>query len=111
METNVWIKQRRIASNLSQRELAEIAGVSQSTIARLERGEHLSTDYYIKVKEALRNYQTQLPRKEYYRTQIMKEAMAIKDGKDDYDTLEELSHLIVHASKLMREIMEDKKKD
>ena len=33
-----WIRQARVAAGMTQSQLARLAGVSQSTISRLERG-------------------------------------------------------------------------
>jgi DNA-binding XRE family transcriptional regulator len=100
---NNWIKAKRIALGLSQADLASIAKVSQSTIVRLEKGERLSTEYYIRVKEAINSMHYSMPSEEYLRTSIAKDAEELKklEGKDAIDVL---THLIVHCSKLINEL-------
>jgi transcriptional regulator with XRE-family HTH domain len=92
-----------MALGLSQRELAELAGVSQSTINRLEKGEHLSAEYYIKVKEAINGRHYSMSPEEYLRTCLVKEAEELKtlEGSAAIDVL---SHMIVHCGKLIAEI-------
>ena len=39
IELGEYIKQKRLAKNISQRELAKLVGVSHTTISRIEKGE------------------------------------------------------------------------
>ena len=100
---NEWIKTKRIALGLSQADLASLAGVSQTTIARLERGERLSTAYYNKVKDAINNMHYSMNSEEYMRTCIAKESEDLKmlDGQEAVDVL---AHMIVHCGKLINVI-------
>lgn len=98
-----WIKNRRMALGLSQRQLAELAGVSASTISNLENGMRISSENYVKIKDAIHNHQVQLPKVDYLRAQILKEAMAIQTAKDA-DAITELSHMVVHCGKLINEL-------
>lgn len=100
---NNWIKAKRLALGLSQRELAQIAHVSQSTINRLESGERLSTEYYVKVKEAINNMHYSMSSEEYLRTCLAKEVEELKN-LEGTDAIDILTHMIVHASKLINEI-------
>jgi transcriptional regulator with XRE-family HTH domain len=102
MEHN-WIKAKRMALGLSQKELAQLAKVSQATITRLENGERLSTEYYVRVKEAINNLHYSMGTEEYLRTSISKGAEELK-GLDGQEAIDVLSHLIVHCGKLIREI-------
>lgn len=100
---NNWIKAKRLAMGLSQRELAQIAHVSQSTINRLESGERLSTEYYIKVKEAINSMHYSMSSEEYLRTCLAKEVEELKNLEGNA-AIDILTHMIVHASKLINEI-------
>lgn len=58
------IENIRLSRNITQRKLAAEAGVSQRTIARLEKGEGVSLDTFIRILIALglqQNLETLLP--------------------------------------------------
>jgi transcriptional regulator with XRE-family HTH domain len=101
--TYEWIKQRRTALGMSQRQLAELAGVSASTISNLENGIRISSENYQKVKNAIRDRQIQLPKVDYLKAQILKEAMEIQKATDE-DAIMVLTHLTVHCGKLINEL-------
>lgn len=103
---NNWIKTKRQALGLSQADLASMAKVSQTTIARLERGERLSTEYYIRVKEAINNMHYSMNSNEYLRTCIAKEVKDL-ENLEGQDAVKVLAHLIVHCGKLINEINEN----
>lgn len=46
-------KELRLQRNIQQKELAETSGVSTGSIVRLEKGEPMSTENFIKVMRAL----------------------------------------------------------
>ncbi|MGM9551830.1 MAG: helix-turn-helix domain-containing protein [Clostridia bacterium] len=52
-ELSLRIKQYRISLNLTQAELAEKAGVSSSTVVRLEDGADLKISNYLKILSSL----------------------------------------------------------
>ncbi|MEY8585109.1 helix-turn-helix domain-containing protein [Ligilactobacillus animalis] len=53
LESAVALTKARKDSGLSQRQLAEVANVPQSTIARIERGDNTSVDTLSKLANAL----------------------------------------------------------
>ena len=110
MKQNMYLKIRRQALELSQVQVAEMAGVSKSTISNLENGMELSEENYIKIKEALHNYQNSLPSEVYLKVQLKREIMALDYCDDDSERLSQLSHMIVHIGKYQRRLL-DKKKD
>jgi ribosome-binding protein aMBF1 (putative translation factor) len=53
LESAIAVTNVRKASGLSQRQLADISQVPQSTIARIERGDNTSVDTLTKIANAL----------------------------------------------------------
>jgi len=100
---NNWIKAKRLALGLSQKELAQIAHVSQATINRLEKGERLSTEYYIRVKEAINSMHYSMSNEEYLRTCLAKEVEELKN-LEGQAAIDVLAHMVVHCGKLINEI-------
>ena len=63
-EIGIRIKDTRIAIDLTQKELAERAGISQRTIERIENGENIKVENIINVLRAmqlLRNLDNLVP--------------------------------------------------
>lgn len=66
-EIGIRIKTIRLSENMRQEELAELAGVSSKTIARLENGSSLSLDNFLSIMRVLRileNLEVAIPSRE-----------------------------------------------
>jgi len=67
------IKEMRILSNLTQNDLAVMAGISLSTVVRLEKGLSVRTDFFLNVLRALdcmSNIQMLVPEQEMRPSEI-----------------------------------------
>ena len=111
MKQNVYLKIRRQALDLTQGDVAKLAGVSKSTVSNLENGMELSEENYIKIKESLHNYQIKLSSEDYLKVQLKREIMALDFCDSDEERLSQLSHMIVHIGKYQRRLLEKKLKD
>lgn len=103
-----WLKSKRMALGLTQKDVASMAKVSITTIVRLEKGERLSAEYYNRVKDAINSMHYSMSTEEYIRTCIVKEAEELKN-LDGQEAVDMLAHMIVHCGKLITEI--NNKKD
>ncbi len=83
-------KYRRLA-NLSQRELADVSGVSQQLISQIERGENNSTKYLAHLARALNRTLTDFD-------QSLTDVVPDEDGfASRYSKLSEEDQLVVQA--------------
>jgi transcriptional regulator with XRE-family HTH domain len=83
MKMHDVLKCKRLALGLSQKELADMVGVSGSTISCFEAGEEVSALVYNGIKSTIDNCSKRLSKDEYLQMQIVAGAysLAYKDTK------------------------------
>ena len=86
------IQDIRIASDITQRKLAELAGVSYSTMQRIENGENIKIENILNVMRALsllENFEILIPEQEILPTSIVDKTKRKKRAGKNGDQNEE----------------------
>lgn len=97
------IETKRKALGLTQAEVAELAGVSASTISFYEQGKEVSTPVYMCIRNAIENAFRSLDKKEYLESMILMHALQLDKASDDEKSAI-LSYIILNASKVQLEL-------
>ena len=107
MQSHEVYAARRIALQWSKEELAEKAGLNVAYVIFFEDGKNIGREFEEKIKSALNKGFKELSCIEHYKARIMELAIEIRDETSDKESLYRLSHLIVEAGKLEREILDN----
>lgn len=99
-------KMKRLALGMTQADFASLCDVSSATISKFERGEFLSQEVYLRIKNTVERYIRGLDSDEYYRIRIIEAALSLEDMNRD-QKLKALSHMITHASKFQMDLLRD----
>lgn len=97
------IKTKRMALGLTQSEVAELAGISSSTILNFEQGEEVSKPVYTCIRAVIDDQFRSLDKKEYLEATICMHAMQLGYASED-EKEAILSYIILHSSKLQLEL-------
>lgn len=103
-------KMKRLALGMTQADFASLCDVSSATISKFERGDFLSQEVYIRIKDTVESYIRGLDSDEYYRIRIIETALSLEDLNTD-QKLRALSHMITHASKFQMDLLREKNAD
>lgn len=98
---------RRMALRWSKETVAERAGLSVGFITLFEDGHNIGKAYENKIKSVLNDGFKELNSAEHYKTRILELALEIKNDTSSKENLYRLSHMIVEAGKLEREILDN----
>ena len=94
---------KRMALGMSQAELAEVIGVSNSTISNLEVGKELSQSVFNNIKYGFERYISTLPKEEYLEMLLVSGALSLA-YKEDQEKTDTLNYIMLNASKLAIEM-------
>jgi transcriptional regulator with XRE-family HTH domain len=97
------IKTKRIALGLTQSEVAELAGISISTISIFEQGEEVSKPVYTCIRTVLDDQFRSLDKKEYLEATILMHALQLGYASED-EKAAILSYITLNSSKLQLEL-------
>lgn len=98
---------RRAALRLSKETVAERAGLNVAYVTLFEDGKSIGKAYENKIKSVLNDGFKELNSVEHYKTRILELAMEIRNDTSSKENLYRLSHLVVEAGKLEREILDN----
>lgn len=94
---------KRMALGMSQAELAEVIGVSNSTISNLEVGKELSQSVFNNIKYGFEKYIQTLPKEKYLEMLVVYGALSL-EYKEDQEKTDALNYIMLNASKLAIEM-------
>lgn len=86
-------KTRRLALGLSQKELADLAGVSASVVSRFELGEELSVPYMTSICRAIDYKWSTLDRTEEMETRLRAQLLQLEEEETIMDKLITLGYM------------------
>lgn len=110
MKIGEQYKCKRLALGMTQADFADLCGVSSATISKFERGEFLSQELYVLIKETVERYIRGLDPDTYYEIRIVEAALSLQYKNRD-QKLRTLSHLMVHVGKLNMDLLRDAKEE
>lgn len=97
---------KRVALGLTQKELAQIVGVSVNTIVRFEAGERMSESVFNDIRNAVEGYFKGLNRDEYFERRIFEGIYSLK-YQTALEKIRTLNHMTVHIAKLVTDLVND----
>lgn len=97
---------RRNALRWSRETVAERAGLSVGYVVLFEDGKSIGKAYENKIKSVLNEGFKELNSSEHYKARILELAMEIRNDTSCKENLYRLSHLVVEAGKLERELLD-----
>ena len=97
---------KRVALGLTQKELAQIVGVSVNTIVRFEAGERMSEGVFNDIRNAVEGYFKGLNRDEYFERRIFEGIYSLK-YQTTLEKIRTLNHMAVHIAKLVMDLVND----
>ena len=98
-------KTKRLALGLSQKEVAELAGVSVSAISRFESGEEVSTPYMNSICKAIDDTWYRLGKMEEMQTRLRAQILQLEEEETDLDRLVTLGYLQKTVSNIQIELL------
>ena len=99
-------KCKRLALGMTQADFADLCDVSSTTISKFERGEFLSQEVYLRIKETVERYIRGLDPDQYYYIRIVEAALSLQ-YKDREQALNTLSHMLIHVGKLQMDLLRE----
>lgn len=101
MLKSLKMKCRREALGMTTKEFAEIAKVTEEMIENIEAGnmKKVSVDTLRKVDSETYEYLRSMPKKDYYVTELIEEALYLK-YEDESEHMKTLTHIALHANKM-----------
>jgi transcriptional regulator with XRE-family HTH domain len=97
------IETKRMALGLTQGEVAELAGISKSTVSNFEQGKEVSKPIYTCIRSVIDNQFKSLDKKEYMEATILMHALQLRYASDGEKSAI-LSYITLHSSKLQLEL-------
>lgn len=98
---------RRAALRWSRETVAERAGLNVGFVTLFEDGKSIGKAYENKIKSVLNDGFKELNSMEHYKARILELAMEIRTDTSSKENMYRLSHLVVEAGKLEREILDN----
>lgn len=93
------VKCTRLGLGLTQKEFAEILGMSNTTLSKFEDGQEISSSLFKSIKYEIDNYLNRLPREKLLEARIKTQVYSL-----EYETKEEkrvtLNYIAINVAKL-----------
>lgn len=110
MKIGEQYKCKRMALGMTQADFADLCDVSTATISKFERGEHLSQEVYIRIKDTVERYIRGLDCESYYYIRILENVLSLQ-SKTTAEKLHTLNHMLVHIGKLNMSLLKEENDD
>lgn len=105
MEMYKVLETKRRALGLTQGELADIAGISKSTISNFELGKEVSIPIFNSIRMAIDSEFSKLGKSEYVETMLIMNAMQLTELDDKNEKLTCLSYMSTYIGKMQLELL------
>lgn len=103
MKTCDLIRCKRQALGMTQKELADIVGVSSNTISNFESGKEVSIPIFNGIKNGIEKAVSELNKEDYLKYSITYKAYKL-DLESDAEKIKTLNYMLLDIAKLMLEL-------
>lgn len=103
-------KCKRLATGLTQQDVAEMVGVSSATISKFEQGEDVTTVVFNGIRNAMDNYLNSLDKIDYLSAQIKSQVLML-DYQSERDQLKSLNYITMNIGRYGIELHKKVKED
>lgn len=98
-------KCKREALGLTKTQLADLAGVSSSTIGNFESGQELTQPVWRSIIWAIDNEFTKLGKEDFMKTVLATQILQLFEEEDDLEKVKTLTYIQLNASKMQLELL------
>lgn len=106
MKMHAVYRYKREALGLSQRDVAELAEVSHSSVSNFENGGDISIPYYHAIIRAIDDEYAKLNKTDFLITMLTKDALSLSDPRLE-DKVKTLTYMQMNIAKLQLELMKE----
>lgn len=105
MTRRVICRTRRMALGLTQKQVAELAGVSATAVSRFEQGEDTSLPYVRSICKAVDDEMARLSREKWAQVNLVAQIMQLAEEDTNEDKLITLSYIHKSVSNIQIDIL------